>query len=107
MDKCEIFNYGTVSMHHSESEKPSPSSFEKHCHTTYEVLLYVEMGLGVAFIPSYSWRGLFSDNIVLKSVGISRKTYAYVPANRYTKRAVREFIKVLLDEAKSAPPISH
>lgn len=68
---------------------------------------YVEMGLGVAFIPSYSWRGLFSDNIVLKSVGISRKTYAYVPANRYIKRAVREFIKVLLEEAKCAPPISH
>ena len=63
---------------------------------------YVEMGLGVAFIPSYSWRGLFSDNIVLKSVGVSRKTYAYVPANRYTKRSVREFIRVLLDEVNSA-----
>ena len=45
MDKCEIFNYGTVSMHHSESEKPSPSSFEKHCHTTYEVLFVLE-GVG-------------------------------------------------------------
>ena len=59
---------------------------------------YVEMGLGVAFIPSYSWRGLFSDNIVFKSVGVSRKTYAYIPQSSYTKRAVREFIKVLLEE---------
>jgi len=63
---------------------------------------YVEIGLGVAFIPAYSWRGMFSENIVLKSVGHTRKTYAYIPSGRYTKKAVREFIKYLLNEAKDA-----
>lgn len=67
---------------------------------------YVEMGLGVAFIPSYSWRGTFSENIVLKSVGVTRKTYAFIPAGRYVKRATREFIKVLLEEAADANTVS-
>ena len=67
---------------------------------------YVEMGLGVAFIPSYSWRGTFSENIVLKSVGVSRKTYAFIPAGRYVMRATREFIKVLLEEAADANTVS-
>ena len=59
---------------------------------------YVEMGLGVAFVPAYSWRGLFSDNIVFKSIGVTRKTYAFITANKYTKKAVRAFLEVLLDE---------
>lgn len=56
---------------------------------------YIEMGLGIGFIPAYSWKGLFSDNIVLRSLGLRRRTYAYTPANRYTKRATRVFIETL------------
>ena len=63
---------------------------------------YIEMGLGIGFIPAYSWRGLFSDEITLKSVGIKRKTYAYIPKNRYTKRAVRVFLDMLLLETADA-----
>lgn len=61
---------------------------------------YIEMGFGIGFIPSYSWKGLFTDNIVLRSVGKTRKTYAYIPKNKYIKRITKEFLKALLKEAQ-------
>ena len=63
---------------------------------------YVEMGLGIALVPSYSWRGLFSENIVLKKTGMIRKTYAFIPPNRYTKRAVTAFVEMLKEETANA-----
>ena len=61
---------------------------------------YIEMGLGIAFVPSNSWRGLFTDKVVLKNVeNIRRKTYAFLPKRKYIKRSVEEFLKVLCDEA--------
>ena len=63
---------------------------------------YIEMGLGVAFIPAISWRGKFSDDVVLKSVGVKRKTFAYLPKNKYTKKSVEKFLEFLLAAAKNA-----
>ena len=63
---------------------------------------YIEMGLGIAFIPSVSWRNLFSENIVLKNVGVKRKTFAYLPNNKHTKKSVSIFIEYLLAAAKKA-----
>ncbi len=63
---------------------------------------YIEMGLGIGFIPSVSWRNLFSENVVLKKVGVKRSTYAYLPINRHTKKSVSIFIQYLLDAAKKA-----
>ena len=63
---------------------------------------YIEMGLGIAFIPSVSWRNLFSDNIVFKNVGVKRKTYAYLPNNKHTKKSVMIFIDYLIAAAKKA-----
>lgn len=63
---------------------------------------YIEMGLGIGFIPSVSWRKLFSENVVLKNVGVKRSTYAYLPINRHTKKSVTLFLDYLLSEAKKA-----
>ena len=63
---------------------------------------YIEMGLGIAFIPSVSWRNLFSENVVLKNVGVKRSTYAYLPQNRHTKKSVSIFLEYLLAAAKRA-----
>ena len=63
---------------------------------------YIEMGLGIAFIPSVSWRNLFSDNVVLRNVGVKRKTYAYIPNNKHTKKSVTVFLEYLLAAAKKA-----
>lgn len=63
---------------------------------------YIEMGLGIAFIPSVSWRNLFSDNIVLINVGIKRKTYACIPHNKHMKKSVPLFLEYLIAAAKKA-----
>ena len=63
---------------------------------------YVELGLGIAFTPEYSWRGKYSSNVILKDVGIMRKTYAYLPANKRTKKSVDFFLNILLEESKDA-----
>ena len=60
---------------------------------------YIEMGLGIAFVPTNSWRGLFHGGTILKSIeNIRRKTYAYLPKDRRIKRAVRAFLEILKDE---------
>ncbi len=57
---------------------------------------YVELGLGIAFIPKNSWNGLFSENIIFKRVlKYNLRTSIYLPKNRKTKPAVYEFIRLL------------
>ena len=63
---------------------------------------YVELGLGIAFTPAYSWRGTFSENVVLRNVGIKRKTYAYLPANKRIKKSVEYFLDILIEESSDA-----
>ncbi len=54
---------------------------------------YIELGLGISFIPSYSWHGLLSDNVILRNVGsYRRKTYIYLPRSRKIRKAVKEFL---------------
>ena len=67
----------------------------------FYVQKYVEMGLGVAFVPSHAWHGQFSDDIVLRESGnIRRKTYAFLPKEKYIKRSVEAFLQILRDESK-------
>ncbi len=62
----------------------------------YYVRKYVEMGLGIAFIPSYSWQGLFSNEVVLKKIGdYKRTTYIYLQKNRKLKAAASAFLEYL------------
>ena len=57
---------------------------------------YIEMGLGIAFVPENSWKGLFDDKILLKKVGnVQRKTYAFLPKRKHTKRSVEMFLHIL------------
>ena len=66
----------------------------------FYVQKYVEMNLGVAFVPTHAWQGQFSDDIVLrKTDNIRRKTYAFLPKQKYIKRSVETFLRILKDEA--------
>lgn len=57
---------------------------------------YVELGLGIAFIPSCSWSGLFSDNVILKSVGnFKRNTYVFLPPSYRERAEVSDFLSCL------------
>lgn len=58
---------------------------------------YVEKGSGLAFVPSCSWRGLFSDSVVLKKVTDSKRlTYVYYDKSRYMTRANQLFLDTLI-----------
>lgn len=56
----------------------------------------VELGLGIAFVPEHSWRGLFSEGIELWPVGAySRDVYLYCREARTAPGFVREFYAML------------
>ena len=67
----------------------------------FYVRKYVEMGLGIAFVPTNSWQGLFGEGVVLiKADGMRRRTYAYLPRSKGTKRSVELFLEVLKEVAE-------
>lgn len=63
---------------------------------------YLELGLAIAFVPSYSWANLLTDKVVLRSLGVRRKTYAYLPKDKYVKRSTKLFLEYLKKETESA-----
>ena len=61
----------------------------------------VELGLGVAFVPSYSWQGQFSDSVLLKPIsGYKRNTYIYTNPQKHIPGCAKEFLKMLKEEIK-------
>lgn len=68
----------------------------------YYIRKYIEMGLGVSFVPSLSWQGTFSDDVVLrKVVNINRYTFVYLNTQKYNSKATHLFLEKLIDTAKN------
>lgn len=68
----------------------------------YYVRKYVELGLGIAFVPSISWQGLFSENTTFIKVGkYKRNTYVFWNEDKYMSRGIETFLKELISECKS------
>ncbi len=62
---------------------------------------YVEMGLGVSFIPSVSWKGIFSENVECREVfNIKRYTFAYLNTQKYISKATLSFLDTLFKVAE-------
>ena len=63
----------------------------------YYIRKYVEMGLGVAFVPEYSWKGQFLESVILKSVGdIQRRTFIYVRNDKFVNKSIKVFCETML-----------
>lgn len=61
----------------------------------------VELGLGVSFVPDFSWRGQFSNDVALREIeGYTRETFIYTSGIRYIPQRVKKFIEMLLNEVK-------
>ena len=59
---------------------------------------YVELGLGVALVPSFSWQGGFSEDVRLVDVGeIYRDTFVFFTRERTTECA-RLFVECLMSQ---------
>ena len=58
----------------------------------------VEMGLGISFVPVFSWQGQFSSEVrLLPLEGYTRTTYLCVPRERAQKPHLRRFMEILRD----------
>ncbi len=67
----------------------------------FYVRKYIEMDMGVALIPSFSWQNQFGSNVSFKSLGdFKRTTYAFVKKDRYLTRAVEKFLETLFKMCK-------
>lgn len=59
----------------------------------------VELGLGIAVVPTISWQGQFSDDVILKNIGeYSRNTYVYWDDKKYMSGCVKKFLEMLINE---------
>lgn len=59
----------------------------------------VELGLGVCFVPEFSWRGQFSSDVVLKKAsGYIRNTYVYTNPQKHLPQCARRFLDILVTE---------
>lgn len=73
------------------------------CDDPYYIRKYIAMGLGIGFVPAYSWRGQFSDNIVLKKLnGITRTSYVYCNQSSYVTKSSEHFMDFLIDYIKNS-----
>lgn len=75
------------------------------CEDPFYVLKYVTDNLGIAYIPSKTWKHRMSPDIVLlpvKGFELERRTYLYRNLNRPDSSAVERFAKILKDVSESA-----
>ena len=62
----------------------------------------VELGIGVSFVPSFSWQGQFSDKVRLFPLeGYVRDTFIYTDKKRPVSASAERFIEILSDICKS------
>ena len=67
----------------------------------YYIRKCIELGLGIACVPSISWRGQFSDQVVLRKIGeYKRTTYVYKSDSTYAHRHIQDFLELLHEECK-------
>lgn len=62
---------------------------------------YVELELGIAFIPEFSWQGQFSEKITFKPIGnFKRNTYVFRSNEKHMSYSAKVFLKELINEFK-------
>ncbi len=70
------------------------------CDDPYYMRRYIEMGIGVGFVPMFSWKGQFSEDVICRKLdGCKRTTYVFWDEERYMSAAVREFLNFLCQSA--------
>lgn len=59
----------------------------------------VELDLGITFVPTISWHGLFSDHVAIKKLdGFYRTTYAYKNTDKFMKKSTKKFLEMFKSE---------
>lgn len=81
----------------------SDFGFEPHIAVQSDDPFYVrkcvELGLGVAIVPLFSWKGQFNELIALKPIrGYMRDTFVYTDTKKYMPLCAKRFLKLLIEE---------
>ena len=86
----------------SECEKAGFSpTFTVQTYSTASLRKYIEMGVGISFVPAY-WAEKYSTDFAFKKVdGISRKTYAFMSKKKCVPQCVEAFFQMLKAEIES------
>lgn len=69
----------------------------------YYVRRCVELGLGAAIVPLFSWQGQFSQQVQLHPLPCCRSTYLYTAPGRYLPRCARTFAQALQEVCNRQP----
>ncbi len=68
------------------------------CDDPVSIREYIEMDMGISFVPLYSWKHQLSDKIICKKLsGCTRTTFVYWDDSRYMTNASTVFMELLLD----------
>ena len=66
------------------------------CDDPFYIRRYIEMGLGIGFVPLFSWQGQLSDGLICKKLeGVRRTTYAYWDGTRAVSATTKAFLELL------------
>ena len=89
-----------ISMRHCQERGFTPKSAIV-CDDPYSLRGYLSMGMGIAFVPSVSWKGLLGENIRLLPLEekIYRNTRLIWDGERRLPTAVRLFRDFVLEQA--------
>lgn len=101
MGKPFITMRANYSMYNITREICDDLGFEPHIALQSEDPIYVRrcvnLGLGITFVPTLSWRGLFSQDVELWDVGeYHRDICIYVRKNGFTPEYVNRFYDLLI-----------
>jgi len=70
-----------------------------HSDDPYYIRKCIDLGLGISLVPSVSWRGQFSDQVVLKKIGNhKRTTYVYKNSSIFASEHIENFLALLHHE---------
>ena len=61
----------------------------------------VELGLGIAFAPTLSWKGQFPENVILKPLDFRRDISVYINEKAHLPLCARNFLSALLEHIKA------
>ncbi len=62
----------------------------------------VQLGLGVAFVPTVSWRDQFPEGVVLKHLKYRRETYVYIDEKNYLPLCAKNFVDMLVNDTEKS-----
>ena len=107
IDKNRLENLPFITMNAGSSVYQNTLLFCRHLGFSPNIVLQsedpfyirkcIELGIGIAVVPEFSWSGQLSDNVALKSiVDLKRKIYVY--KKHGMSRYINEFCDMLIQE---------